>query len=43
MREDEPTIDLTLDEEEAMLRGIASIEAGKGIPLDQFRAILRRL
>ena len=42
MRED-PPIDLTSDEEEAMLRGIASIEAGKGIPLDEFRAILRRL
>ena len=43
MREKEPPIDLTLDEEDAMLRGIASINSGKGVPLDDFRAILRRL
>ena len=43
LREPQPPIDLTPEEEEAMLRGIASIRAGKGIPLDEFRAILRRL
>ena len=43
MREKAPPVDLTPDEEEAMLRGIASIKAGRGIPLDEFRAILRRL
>jgi hypothetical protein len=43
LREKAPPIDLTPDEEEAMLRGIASIKAGRGIPLDEFRAILRRL
>lgn len=43
MREKRPPIDLAPDEEEAMLRGIESIKAGKGIPLDQFRAVLRRL
>jgi hypothetical protein len=43
MREKQPPIDLTKDEEDAMLKGIASIKAGKGIPLDEFRAILRRL
>ena len=43
MHEKAPPIDLTPDEEAAMLRGIASIKAGRGIPLDEFRAILRRL
>jgi len=43
MRDNSPPIDLTADEEEAMLRGIASIKAGRGIPLDELRAILRRL
>ena len=43
MREKEPPVDLTPDEEDAMLRGIASIRAGKGIPLDRVRSILRRL
>jgi hypothetical protein len=43
LRENQPPIDLTSEEEEAMLRGIASIKAGKGIPLREFRAILRRL
>ena len=43
MREKEPSIDLTPDEEEAMLRGITSIRAGKGLSLDEFRIILRRL
>lgn len=43
MRDEEPSIDLTAEQEEAMLSGIASIRAGKGIALDEFRAILRRL
>lgn len=43
LREKVPASHLTPDEEDAMLRGIASIKAGKGIPLDEFRAILRRL
>ena len=43
LREKQPAIDLTADEEEAMLRGIASIKAGKGVPLAELRAILRRL
>jgi hypothetical protein len=43
LREKEPPIDLTSDEEEAMLHGIASIRSGKGIPLEEVRAILRRL
>lgn len=43
MREPAQPIDLTPDEEEAMLRGIASIKAGKGVPLGELRAILRRL
>jgi hypothetical protein len=43
MREKRPPVTLTEEEEDAMLRGIASIKAGKGIPLDEFRAILRRL
>lgn len=43
LREKKPPIDLTAEEEEAMLRGIASIKAGRAIPLDEFRAILRRL
>ena len=43
MREKVPSIDLTRDEEEAMLRGIAAIRAGNGVPLDEFRALLRRL
>ena len=43
LRETETPAELTIDEEDAMLRGIASIEAGQGIPLAEFRAILRRL
>lgn len=43
LRERLPPVDLSPEEEEAMLRGIASIEAGRGIPLQEFRAILRRL
>jgi len=43
MHEKQPPIELAPDEEEAMLRGIASIKAGKGVPLAEFRAILRRL
>ena len=39
----QPPIELTREEEDAMLRGIASIRAGKGVPLDEFRVILRRL
>ena len=43
VRDEKPPIELTREEETAMLRGIASIKAGRGIPLDQFRAILRRI
>ncbi|MBI4512062.1 MAG: hypothetical protein HY698_20690 [Deltaproteobacteria bacterium] len=43
MRDKAPPIILSTDEEEAMLRGIASIKAGRGIPLEEFRAILRRI
>ncbi len=43
LRQKGRSIDLSPDEEDAMLRGIASIKAGKGLPLDNFRAILRRL
>jgi hypothetical protein len=43
MREKAPPIDLTPDEEDAMLRGLASIKSGRGIPLGEIRAILRRL
>jgi hypothetical protein len=43
MREERPRVDLTPEEEEAILRGIASIKAGKGIPLAEFRDILHRL
>lgn len=43
MDDDRPPVDLAPDDEEAMLRGIASIRAGKGVPLDELRALLRRL
>lgn len=43
MREKQPPIDLAPEEEEAMLRGLESIRAGNGMPLHQFRTILRRL
>ena len=43
MRDKQPPIDLAPEEEAAMLRGIESIKAGKGIPLDRFRTILHRL
>jgi hypothetical protein len=43
LREKAPAVVLTKEEEDAMLRGIASIEQGKGIRLDELRAILRRL
>ena len=43
MRDRTEPVELTPDEEAAMLRGIASIKAGKGIPLAEVRAILRRL
>ena len=43
MDDERPPIELSPEDEAAMLRGIASIEAGKGIPLSEFRAILHRL
>ncbi len=43
LREPMPPIDLTREQEDALLRGIASIRAGKGISLARFRALLRRL
>ena len=43
MRDERPPVELTAHEEDAMLRGIASIRQGRGIPIDEFRAILRRL
>jgi hypothetical protein len=42
MSDDHPPIKLAPEDEEAMLRGIESIKAGQGIPLAEFRAILRR-
>ena len=43
MDDDRSPIPLSKEDEAAMLRGISSIKAGKGIPLAQFREILRRL
>jgi hypothetical protein len=43
MRDEAPPVEFTTDEEEAMLKGIASIKAGKGVPLAEVRALLRRL
>lgn len=43
LREPKRPIALTREEEAAMLRGIASIRAGKGISLAGFRALLSRL
>ena len=42
MDDDRPPIELEPEDEDAMLRGIDSIKAGKGVPLDEFREILRR-
>jgi len=38
MDDDRPPIDLAPEDEAAMLRGLASIKAGEGIPLSAFRA-----
>jgi hypothetical protein len=43
LRDSTPTVELTTEEEDAMLRGISSIEAGHGIPVATVRALLRRL
>jgi hypothetical protein len=43
MREPASPTALTADEESALLGAIASIRAGKGVPLERFRALLRRL
>jgi hypothetical protein len=43
MREKRPPVELSPDEEEAILRSLESIKAGKGMPLAQVRALLRRL
>ena len=43
MRDARPPVELTQEEEAAMLRGIALIRAGRGIPFHEFRAILHRL
>jgi len=42
MDDDRPPVELAPDDEEAMLRGLESIKAGKGVPLEAFRAMLRR-
>jgi hypothetical protein len=43
MREKHPPIELSPEDEEAMLRSLESIKAGKGTPLAQVCAILRKL
>jgi hypothetical protein len=43
MREKPPPIELSREEEDAMLRSLESIKAGKGTPLAQVHAILRHL
>jgi hypothetical protein len=43
LREKQPPVELAAEDEEAMLRGLESVKAGKGTPLHQLRAILRRL
>ena len=43
MDDERSPIDLSSDDEAAMLRGLASIKAGTGLALDRFRALLRRL
>jgi hypothetical protein len=42
MDDDRPPIAVDAEDEAAILRGIAEIEAGKGIPLAKFLAKLRR-
>jgi hypothetical protein len=42
MDDERPPIELEPEDEDGMLRGIEAIKAGKGVPLDEFRAILRR-
>jgi len=42
MDDDRPPVELEPEDDEAMLRGLESIEAGKGVPLEAFRAMLRR-
>lgn len=43
IEEDErPPVDLDPDEEAGMLRGLQEIEDGKGLPVSQLRAKLRR-
>jgi hypothetical protein len=42
MDDDRPPIAVDAEDEAAILRGIAEIEAGKGIPLQKFLAKLRR-
>ena len=42
MDDDSPAVDLSPEDEAAMLKGLASIKAGKGITLDAFRARRRR-
>jgi hypothetical protein len=43
MDDDRPPVALSPDDESAMLRGVASIKAGKGVGLEEVRAILKRL
>ena len=43
MDDERPPIELSSDDEAAMLRGIASIKNGNGVSLEPFRALLRRL
>jgi len=42
-QQDQTPVVLSPDDEEAILRGLATIRAGRGISLEQFRAVLRRL
>ena len=42
MDDDGPPVDLSPDDEAAMIKGLASIKAGKGISLEAFRARRRR-
>ena len=42
MDDDRPPLVLAPEDEVAMLRGLESIQAGMGVPLEAFRAMLRR-
>jgi hypothetical protein len=42
MDDDRPPLPISAEDEAAVAKGIAEIEAGKGIPLDKFLDKLRR-